>query len=170
MGARDRVHEPARTQRRDAPAQAKRGGIAGRRRQRAVQLAFLLPAAVYLVPFFGFPVVKNILMGFQHYTTKTFFTGSAPWAGWANYATVIHASVFRRTVIGTVLFTVGSIVGQFLIGLAIACFFNRRFRSAACCALALSPWLIPLIASSAVWRWILDQDNGALNQFLDSFI
>jgi multiple sugar transport system permease protein len=158
-----------RPQRRDPPAQAKRRGVAGRRRQRAVQLAFLLPAAVYLVPFFGFPVVKNILMGFQHYTTKTFFTGSAPWAGWANYATVIHASVFRRTVIDTVLFTVGSIVGQFLIGLAIACFFNRRFPfSGVLRSLLLLPWLIPLIASSAVWRWILDQDNGALNRFLGS--
>jgi len=158
-----------RPQRRDAPAQAKRGGVAGRRRQRAVQLAFLLPATVYLVPFFGFPVVKNLLMGFQHYTTKTFFTGSAPWAGWANYATVIHSSVFRRTVIDTVLFTVGSIVGQFLIGLAIACFFNRRFPlSGVLRSLLLLPWLIPLIASSAVWRWILDQDNGALNRFLGS--
>ena len=80
-----------RPQHRRAPARPRRGGVAGRRRQRAVQLAFLLPAAVYLVPFFGYPVVKNFIMGFQHYTTKTFFTGSAPWAGWANYATVIHS-------------------------------------------------------------------------------
>jgi multiple sugar transport system permease protein len=156
-----------RPQRRGAPAQPRRGGVAGGRRQRVVQLAFLLPVTVYLVPFFGYPVVKNLVMGFQHYTTKTFFTGSAPWAGWANYATVIHASVFRRTVVDTVLFTVASIIGQFLIGLAIACFFSRRFPlSGVLRSLLLLPWLIPLIASSAVWRWILDQDDGALNRFL----
>jgi multiple sugar transport system permease protein len=156
-----------RPQRLATRAAPKRGGVAGRRRQRAVQLAFLLPATVYLVPFFGFPVVKNLVMGFQHYTTKTFFTGSAPWVGWANYSSVIHSSVFRRTVIDTVLFTVGSIVGQFSIGLAIACFFSRRFPfSGVLRSMLLLPWLIPLIASSAVWRWILDQDDGALNQFL----
>ncbi|HEY4270115.1 MAG TPA: sugar ABC transporter permease, partial [Galbitalea sp.] len=27
-------------------------------------------------------------------------------------------------------------------------------------------WLLPLIASSAVWKWMLDQDSGVLNQTL----
>src|SRR3954449_6310081 len=41
----------------------------GRRRQRLIEIGFLLPAVVYLLLFFGYPVVKNVLMGFQHYTT-----------------------------------------------------------------------------------------------------
>jgi multiple sugar transport system permease protein len=130
-------------------------------------LLFLLPAAAYLVPFFGYPVVKNVLMGFQSYTTRTFFTGEAPWVGFANYATVVKASVFERAVINTVLFTVGSIAGQFVIGLGIALFFRRRFPlSKVLRSLLLLPWLIPLIVSSAIWRWILDQDSGALNRLL----
>ncbi len=28
--------------------------------------------------FFGYPVVKNVVMSFQEYTTSTFFTGEAP--------------------------------------------------------------------------------------------
>ena len=46
-------------------------------------------------------------------------------------------------------------------------FFQRRFPlSGVLRSLLLLPWLIPLIVSGAVWRWILDQDNGALNRFL----
>src|SRR3954447_14299514 len=140
----------------------------GRRRQRLIEIGFLLPAVAYLLLFFGYPVVKNVLMGFQHYTTRTFFTGEAPWAGFANYSTVIHSAVFSKAMLNTALFTVGSILGQFVLGLAIAVYFWRHFPlSDVLRSLLLLPWLIPLIVSSAVWRWILDQDNGALNRFLN---
>jgi multiple sugar transport system permease protein len=138
-----------------------------RGRERLLQLGFLVPAVVYLLLFFGYPIVQNVTMGFQEYTTRTFYTGEAPWTGVDNYAAVISSNVFGTAVLNTVLFTVGSIAGQFVIGLAIAVFFQRRFPlSRTLRSLLLLPWLIPLIASSAVWRWILDQDSGALNQFL----
>jgi multiple sugar transport system permease protein len=138
-----------------------------RRRQRWIELLFLLPAVAYLVPFFGYPVVKNVVMGFQDYTTRTFYTGEAPWVGLDNYAAVVKSAVFDKAVLNTVLFTVGSIAGQFVLGLAIAVYFRRRFPFANVLrSLLLLPWLIPLIVSSAIWRWILDQDNGALNRLL----
>ncbi|MFI5953394.1 carbohydrate ABC transporter permease [Cryptosporangium sp. NPDC051539] len=139
----------------------------GRRRYRVVEVLFLLPAIAYLVLFFGYPVVKNVVMGFQHYTTSTFYTGEAPWAGFANYSAVIGSSVFGKALLNTVVFTAGSILGQFVLGLGIAVYFRRRFPlSGLLRSLLLLPWLIPLIVASAVWRWILDQDNGALNRLL----
>jgi multiple sugar transport system permease protein len=138
-----------------------------RRRQRWIQLLFLLPAVAYLVPFFGYPVIKNVVMGFQDYTTRTFYTGEAPWVGLDNYTAVVKSAVFDKAVLNTVLFTGGSIAGQFVLGLAIAVYFRRRFPFANVLrSLLLLPWLIPLIVSSAIWRWILDQDNGALNRLL----
>ena len=78
--------------------------------------------------------------------------------------------MFSKALINTVLFTVGSIAGQFVIGLALALFFRRRFPlNGVLRSLILLPWLIPLIVSGAVWRWILDKDNGALNRFLAAF-
>jgi multiple sugar transport system permease protein len=135
--------------------------------ERIVQWAFLAPAVIYIGLFFGYPIVKNVVMSFQDYTTKTFFTGEAPWVGIANYVSVIKSSLFSTTLINTGLFTIGSIVGQFVIGMALALFFKRRFPlSGVLRALLLLPWLLPLIASSAVWKWILDQDSGILNQTL----
>jgi len=128
---------------------------------------FLVPAVIYMVAFFGFPVVKNFLMAFQKYSTTTFYTGEAPWIGLGNYRAVVSSSVFDKALVNTILFTVGSIAGQFVIGLALAVFFRRRFPlNGLLRSLLLLPWLIPLIVSGAVWRWILDKDNGALNRFL----
>lgn len=136
-------------------------------RSRLFQVLALGPAVVYLLAFFGYPVVRNLVMGFQHYTTKTYYTGEAPWVGLDNYAAVLGSSVFTQALLNTLLFTAGSLLGQFVIGLAIAVFFRRRFPlSGLFRSLLLLPWLIPLIVSGAVWRWILDQDHGALNQFL----
>jgi multiple sugar transport system permease protein len=119
------------------------------------------------VAFFGYPIVKNVTMAFQEYSTSTFYTGEAPWIGFENYRAVVSSPVFSKAMVNTVLFTVGSIAGQFLIGLALAVFFRRRFPlNGVLRSLILLPWLIPLIVSGAVWRWILDADNGALNRFL----
>ena len=106
-------------------------------------------------------------MGFQDYSTATFFTGVAPWVGLSNYEAVISSSIFSTAVINTALFTVGSIAGQFVLGLLLALFFKRRFPlSGVLRALMLLPWLLPLIASSAVWKWMLDQGSGIINQML----
>jgi multiple sugar transport system permease protein len=136
-------------------------------RERVTQLVFVLPAVIYLCLFFGYPLVQNVVMSFQNYTTSTFFTGNAPWVGFANYISVFRNSVFSTTLINTGLFTVGSIVGQFAIGMALALFFTRRFPlSRLLRSLLLLPWLLPLIASSSIWKWMLDQDSGVLNQTL----
>lgn len=136
-------------------------------RRRLVAALFLGPAILYMVLFFGYPVIQNVIMSFQHYTISTFFTGEAPWAGFTNYSEVLGSPLFRTALFNTVVFTVGSIAGQFLLGLGLALFFRRRFPlSGALRSLILLPWLIPLIASSAVWKWLLDTDSGALNRVL----
>ncbi|WP_419999321.1 carbohydrate ABC transporter permease [Streptomyces boninensis] len=138
-----------------------------RGRERLFHLLFLLPALVYLIAFFGYPVVQNLLMGFQHYGIATFYTGEAPWAGWDNYVAVTSSAVFSTAVLNTALFTVCSILAQFGIGLAIALYFRRRFPLGGVLrALLLLPWLVPVIVSGTVWRWILDQDGGVLNRLL----
>ncbi|WP_048683620.1 carbohydrate ABC transporter permease [Actinomyces urogenitalis] len=143
---------------------------ARRRQQRREELAkwaFLTPAIAFLLLFFGYPIIKNVTMSLQEYTTKTFYTGEAPFVGLDNYIAVIRSSVFTTALLNTVLFTVGSIIGQFTIGLALAIFFKKRFPlSGVMRSLLLLPWLLPMIVSSAIWKWMLDKDSGVINQVL----
>src|ERR1700712_2889702 len=89
-------------------------------RERLFQWLFLAPALLYMLLFFGYPVVKNITMSFQDYTSSTFFSGLAPWVGFDNYSAVVGLPIFTKALLNTALFTIGSIFGQFVIGLALA--------------------------------------------------
>lgn len=146
----------------------------GRRRRRGgegllVRYAFIAPAVLYLLLFYGYPIVKNVVMSFQAYDFSTFFNGSAPFVGLDNYATALSNPIFLKALANTGLFTVGSIIGQFVIGLALSLYFRKHFPlSGVLRSLLLLPWLLPMIVSAAVWRWILEQDSGVLNRFLES--
>ncbi|EFL43149.1 carbohydrate ABC transporter permease [Streptomyces fungicidicus] len=159
-----------------APASAKTARKAAapdparrRLRRRLAQWGFVAPAVVFMLLFFGYPLVRNIVMSFQHYTPKTFFTGEAPFNGTDNWSSVFQDVLFGKALWHTLVFTAGSLLGQFCIGLALAVFFNRRFPlNGVLRSLILLPWLVPMVVSGIVWRRILDQDTGVLNTFLDT--
>ncbi|OIJ91865.1 carbohydrate ABC transporter permease [Streptomyces monashensis] len=138
-----------------------------RLRRRLAQWGFVAPAVVFMLLFFGYPLVRNVVMSFQHYTPRTFFTGAAPFNGLDNWSKVFQDALFGKALWHTLVFTVGSLLGQFGIGLALAVFFSRRFPlNGLMRSLILLPWLVPMVVSGIVWRRILDQDTGVLNSFL----
>ncbi|MDT0344279.1 carbohydrate ABC transporter permease [Streptomyces litchfieldiae] len=144
---------------------ARRG--AGRRK--FYQWLFVAPALAYLAAFFGYPLVRNVLMSFQEFTPRTYFTGEAPFNGLDNWRGVFENDLFGDALWQTILFTVGSLAGQFTIGLGLAVFFSRRFHlSAFIRAILLLPWLVPMVVSAVVWRRIMDEDHGVLNSFLET--
>jgi multiple sugar transport system permease protein len=142
---------------------------AGRARERAVQWLFLAPALLYMALFFGYPMVKNVVMSFQNYSISSLYTGSAPFEGLVNYRAIFTSGLFGKLVVNTVIFTVASIAVQFALGFALALFFSRHFPLAGPIrALLLLPWLVPMVASATVWRWMLGQDNGVINRILEA--
>jgi multiple sugar transport system permease protein len=158
-----------------APAVAGAAGpdrvrTAGTRRRGGARWAafgFLAPAWLYVAVFYVYPLASNVRMGLQDYTVKSFYTGVAPFVGWRNYRLVWQDPAFARTVLNTVLFTAGSLLFQFGIGLALALFFRRRFPLGGVLrSLLLVPWLLPLVVSGTAWRWIMETDSGVLNQSL----
>jgi multiple sugar transport system permease protein len=149
-----------------APPPPRRRG--GRRREQIAKVLFVVPAGLTIVALFGYPVIKNLTMSFQEYTLRTFFTGKAPFVGFANYAEVVTDEVFDKALANTALFTVGSIIGQFVLGMLLALFFHKNFPlNGVLRALFLLPWLIPIIAGTAAWRALLEQDSGIINLVLE---
>ena len=141
----------------------------GRRREELAKILFVVPAALTIVALFGYPVLKNLVMSFQNYTLRTFISGQAPWVGLKNYLTVVTDELFTKALTNTALFTIGSIIGQFVIGMLLALFFHKNFPlNGVLRALFLLPWLLPLIVGSAAWRAVLEQDSGILNVILEN--
>ena len=152
-----------------APAAAAAGAAPRRRRRLTTWRAagFMIPVWAYVLCFYVYPLVSNVKMGFQNYTVSSFYTGSAPFVGFANYTAVFRNPEFAAVVVNTVLFTIGSLAFQFSIGLALAMFFRRVFPlNGVLRSLLLVPWLLPLVVSGTVWRWMMYYDSGVINQTL----
>ncbi|MFG2114706.1 carbohydrate ABC transporter permease [Streptomyces sp. NPDC048718] len=150
----------------DGPGGVRKTGLQGAGR-RLTGWLFVLPAAAYLLLFFGYPLAANVSMSLRRYTAATFFTGDAPFTGLRNHTKVLSSGMFREAVVNTVLFTTGSVLGQFAIGLALALFFQRRFPLGGLLRSLLTlPWMLPLVVSGTVWRWMLDPDTGPVDAVL----
>src|SRR5690625_6816071 len=101
-----------------------------------------------MIAFFGYPIIKNVVMSFQAYDFTTFFNGHAPFVGLDNYAATFSDPIFLRALGNTGLFTIGSIIGQFVIGMALALSFGGRSRlSGFFRSLFLLPCLLPWLFS-----------------------
>ncbi|PWV55176.1 carbohydrate ABC transporter permease [Nocardiopsis sp. L17-MgMaSL7] len=130
---------------------------------------FITPALLYMLLFFGYPLIRNVVMSFQDYSFATYFTGESPFNGLENWRLVFANELFTASLWHTLLFTLGSLAGQFSIGMALAVFFSRRFPlSGLMRSLLLLPWLIPMVVAGTVWRRILDQESGVLNESLQA--
>jgi multiple sugar transport system permease protein len=134
------------------------------RREWLIGLLFLVPAAVYVVAFYVYPILYNSLMSVSRYTAKSFVTGEAPFVGLDNFNRLVNHPDFNTAVWNTVVFTLGSIICQFTLGLAIALFFQQKFPlSGFLRSLILMPWLAPVLVSGAVWVRLFDMDYGVVN-------
>ena len=132
-----------------------------------IRFSFLIPVILYLLIFFGYPLYYSVVVSLQDYSLQTEYTGVAPFIGLANYLSIIRDATVHMAAWHTLIFTVGSIVPQFLIGLGLALFFARKFPlSRFLRSLMLLPWLLPLVVSGTVWKWLFDQTNGIIDQML----
>jgi multiple sugar transport system permease protein len=124
---------------------------------------------LYTAIFFLYPLVRNFQVSFQDFQITSVYSGVAPYNGFRNYTHLFHDPVFRTAITNTIEFTLGSVVIQFGIGLALAGFFKRSFPlNGLLRSLLLIPWLLPLVVSGTVFRWLLDTNNGVVNQVLTS--
>jgi multiple sugar transport system permease protein len=136
-------------------------------RKQLIRLTFLCPLLLYVVIFYGYPLLYSLQISLQQYDLQAEITGNAAFIGLANYVSVMTSPTFQGAALHTLLFTVLSIVPQFLLGFGLALFFSRHFPLGRFLrALFLLPWLLPLIVSGTVWKWLFNETNGLIDQVL----
>jgi multiple sugar transport system permease protein len=145
-----------------------RAPLPGQSRLRyTVRWAFLAPAAAYVLFAFAIPIVYNLVLSFEQTSPATISHLTAPFAGLSNYTTTLKDPIADSAIIRTFSFTVLSLLFQFLIGFALALLFNLRFplrRFAR--SLILVPWLLPLLVTGTIFKFLFQLQAGAVNQIL----
>ena len=67
------------------------------------------------------------MLSFEQTSPATIADLTAPFAGLANYRFILNDPTSRAAIVHTLEFTVGSLIGQFVIGFALALLFTLRF-------------------------------------------
>lgn len=142
---------------------------AGHRELRRIGVGLLF-ASPWLVGFLAFTVYPSLASLFYSFTT--FNTLQPPvWVGLDNFATlVITDPLFWTAVRNTLYFTVIGVPASILLSLALALLLNQPRRGVTVYrALIYVPAIMPPVVTAIIWVWILNPENGLLDQILGLF-
>lgn len=123
---------------------------------------FALPWLIGLSIFILYPFIANIFYSFTEYN----IIESPVWVGIDNYRVLMHDSLFWKSLYNTIYYS-AVVPLQLIIALLLALLLNQKvkgqryFRT-----LFYLPVLVPLVASSILWQWMLSPNYGLVNSLL----
>jgi trehalose/maltose transport system permease protein len=128
--------------------------------ERRAAYYMVLPALIIILLVAFWPVVYSIWLSLHQATITTL----GPFVGFENYVEMFQNPDFLVGLQNTVIFTVVSVVLEFIIGLGIALAINRAFRGRGLVrAAVLVPWAFPTVISAAMWRLMFQDQVGVVN-------
>jgi len=125
----------------------------------------LLPALVFLALLIAFPLGKVVHDAFTHvHLINKSMTG---FAGIENFKTITEDEHFVQAVKNTILWTIFSVAGEYLMGMITAVLLNQKFKGRAIFRTCIFiPWLVPIIVAGMTWDWMLNPEFGIVNYML----
>ena len=129
---------------------------------------FLVPAMVFVVVVLLYPLAYELYMSVHNVSAGNFLAGNAPFVGLQLYREIVADPAFGHSLLITLIYTVSCLAFQFAMGLALALFFNRAFPAHGLLrALMLLGWMLPLVVTGNLFRWMLTGQYGVVNFFMD---
>ncbi len=128
-------------------------------REEKTAFKMVLPYLLIIVLLFVYLIGSNIYSSFT--TEEGAFTLQ-------NYSNVFTDPVVGRSMINTVVWVIGSVLGQLLLGLLVALLLNEStkgqiiFRS----IILILPWATLDIVAGVMWKWMYNDMYGVLNDVL----
>jgi multiple sugar transport system permease protein len=122
-------------------------------------LLFALPALVVLFMLIAYPVAYTGLLSVTN--------NDGELVGLNNFAAVLKPRVTTQAFLNTIVWVLGSIVFQVILGIATAVLLNQNFRGRGILrAVTLIPWVIPSIVAATTWAWMFHTEFGIINYML----
>ena len=129
--------------------------------------AFVLPALIFMLALVGFPIIYNFVLSFYNQDVMTMGQHSERFIGFGNYTDLFQISTTKTSIINTIVFTVGSIVFQFIIGFLLALLFHLDFKLAKPLrGVLLISWMIPVTVTALLFKFMLSSSGGVINTIL----
>ena len=132
---------------------------------RRFQVALMAPAAVFLLLFVGYPVLR--LFFDSLFEVKLLKPDEKVFVGLENYVTALTSAKFQNAALRTLVYTAITLTAELLLGFGIALLFNvLGRRSAIPRAIFIFPLMIAPIVAGLLWRFLLIDGFGIVNKLL----
>lgn len=126
---------------------------------------FMLPAVVLMTGVTIWPLLRTFALSVQNLNLVR--PGSA-FVGLDNFRVDLTADdLFWPAVWHSLIWTFGSVGGEYVLGLGSAVLLNQQIRGRGLFRmLVLIPWTVPIVVAAMTWRWILQPEFGIGNVLL----
>jgi len=127
-------------------------------------LALIAPTVLVFCAVIVYPLISAIYLSFFSIYTPTM---EGEWVGLDNFAQLVGTDEFWRSLVNTVIWTVGTLTLQIVFGVLVALMLHQNmvFRSLAR-SLVLFPYFLSTVVAVLVWRWLFNDLYGILNHLL----
>jgi multiple sugar transport system permease protein len=122
---------------------------------------FIAPAIIYVFVLVALPFCLAIYYSVSAYTI---FDPNYRFVGLKNFIDVTHSEIFRRTLVNTLVFTIGAQIIGLLLGKIGAMLLMQEFHGRGIArALVVLPWAAPISLATIAWLWMFDSLYSVIN-------
>lgn len=126
-------------------------------------MLFLLPWTIGFLIFTLYPMAASFLYSFTIYHSRA----PLEWIGLKNYIDLLHDDLFWKSLYNTLYMVVIGVPLTLLISFVCAVLLNLKVRGQSIYrVIYFLPSIVPTVASTILWMWILNPQTGILNTLL----
>lgn len=135
------------------------------RREAIAGYLFISPWIIGFIVFFAGPILASFALSF----TRWNIVGTPKWVGFANYERILTADpYFKKAVSVTLKYALLYLPLEVIVGILIAVVLNQKLRGIGLFrTMYYMPYIVPKVAASLVWVWVLNPRYGLVNTILD---
>jgi multiple sugar transport system permease protein len=125
----------------------------------------LLPAFVILCAMRLWPLLEGVIMSFTN--QRLLNDRPVKFQGFENLTRLFSNSDYWRAAGFTIIYTVGTVLVSYLLGLVVALLMNMEIKGrGAFRTFLMVPWVIPTVVTAYIWRYALNDQIGIINVIL----
>lgn len=135
------------------------------RRNTLYGILFALPWIIGFLAFTAYPIFASLYYSFTEYVG----IGTPKWIGSGNYYNLFHDDLFWTSLYNTIYYVSLAVPVGFVIGLGLALLLNMDLKEIGLYrTLVYLPYVLPAVAVSFIWLWMLNPYFGLVNLFLNT--
>jgi multiple sugar transport system permease protein len=134
--------------------------------ERGARLAFLMPAVILILLFSIFPLIFSFVLAFMSWDLSR-LEGGAFFIGLGNFVTLVNDARFWNTARVSLIFVVGAVMLEYVLGLGVAILLNQRIRFRRFFVVAfLLPMMLTPAAVAYAGRMLFNEGMGPINDII----